>query len=115
MGITILSSNEQALAEIGARLRAMRIDIPLTQEELADRAGVSLSMVARLERGQDVRFGNLISVLRALGLLGNLDALVPAATVRPTDVAKLGKARQRAASSSRRNASSGAWTWGDES
>jgi transcriptional regulator with XRE-family HTH domain len=115
MVITALSSNEQALAELGARLRARRIEIPLTQQELADRAGVSLSMVARVEQGRDVRASNLLSVLRALGLLAQLDALVPEATVRPTDLVELGHVRRRATSAARRvQATADAWVWGDE-
>ena len=114
MGITVLSSNDEVLAELGARIRAARIDMPLTQEELAKRAGVSLSMVARLERGQDVRLGNVVSVLRALGLLANLDSLVPAVLARPTDIVSLGHARRRASSPNRRGRDAQTWKWGDE-
>ena len=77
MKITILSSNEQVLAELGARIRAARIDTPLTQAELAERAGLSPYTVANLERGHDVNLGSLLSVLRALDMLENADALVP--------------------------------------
>ena len=44
------------------RLRATRLRRMLTQEELAERAGVSLSTVARMERGKPGR----ISVIRKL-------------------------------------------------
>jgi transcriptional regulator with XRE-family HTH domain len=115
MLITAFSSNDEALAELGARVRAQRIEVPLTQAELAERAGVSISMVARLERGQEVRTGGLVSVLRALGLLAQLDALVPEVLARPTDLAHLGHTRQRATSPSRRpQRADTTWTWGDE-
>lgn len=115
MVITSLSSDEQVLWEVGARVRRMRIDTPLTQEQLAVRAGVSLSVVARLERGGDVRLSGLVSILRALGLLANLDALVPDVVVRPSDIAGLGHARQRASSTSRKTTGvSHGWKWGDE-
>lgn len=114
MKITLLTSNEQVLAELGARIRAARIDTPLTQVELAERAGISPYTVANLERGRDVNLGSLLSVLRALGMLENADALVPEALARPSDVARLGRARQRAASPSRRPDGAGAWQWGDE-
>ena len=114
MSITLLSSNEQALRELGERLRAARIDTPLTQAELATRAGVSLSSVASLERGGDVRLSTLLSMLRALGMLENADALVPRTETRPTQIAKLGRARKRAPSSRKVQDAPGTWTWGDE-
>jgi transcriptional regulator with XRE-family HTH domain len=42
----------QAVVYIGDRLKALRIEQALTQEELADRAGVSTNTVARLERNE---------------------------------------------------------------
>ena len=114
MKITLLSSNEQVLAELGARIRAARIDTPLTQTELAERAGLSPYTVANLERGRDANLGSLLSVLRALGMLENADALVPETLARPADVAQLGHARQRATSPSKRKAGTGTWQWGDE-
>ena len=114
MEITVLTSNEQALAELGGRLRDARIDTPLTQEELARKAGVSLSTVASIERGGDARLGSWLSILRALGMLGNADALVPTTEVRPSEIAELGHRRQRARSAKQAPASSTAWVWGDE-
>lgn len=112
MVITQLASNEQVLRELGARVRAARIDTPFTQEELAVRAGVSLSTVAKLERGEDVRLSSVLDILRALGLLASVNALVPEATPRPSELAALGKVRQRARSAKRKKSES--WSWGDE-
>ena len=112
MVITALSSNEQALRELGTRIRAARIDMPLTQAELAARAGVALSTVAKLERGEDTRLSSMLDILRALGMLGALDTLVPEATPRPSDLAKLGKPRQRARH--HKTPTPSAWKWGDE-
>ena len=113
MVITALSSNEQVMGELGKRIRAARIDMPLTQAELAKRAGISLSTVAKLERGEDVRLSSVLDILRALGMLSAADALVPEVVVRPSDLARMGKQRERARSASGR-AKPTAWTWGDE-
>jgi transcriptional regulator with XRE-family HTH domain len=40
----------QAVVYVGARLKALRIEQALTQEELASKAGVAANTVARLER-----------------------------------------------------------------
>ena len=114
MNITVLSSNEQILAELGARVRRARIDVPLTQAELAKRAGVSLSTVASLERGGDVRMGSFLSVLRALGMLENAQVLVPEALVRPSQIAAKGSGRKRATSRRSRDRDPSGWVWGDE-
>ncbi len=42
----------QAVVYIGDRLKALRIEQALTQEELADKAGVAPNTVARLERNE---------------------------------------------------------------
>jgi len=104
----------QVLQELGARIRLARINTPLTQAELAERAGVSLRTVSNLERGRDVNVSSLLDLLRALGMLDNAEMLVPPAQPRPTDIAKLGKERQRATSRAARKAATGTWKWGDE-
>ncbi|MHB1454282.1 MAG: helix-turn-helix domain-containing protein [Saccharofermentanales bacterium] len=77
-------SSHSALSEIAARLKAYRIDYPLSQKELADKSGVAVRSIIRLESGEDVQFGNLIKVLIALNLDANLDILVPDPTKRPS-------------------------------
>jgi len=78
-----LSSN-RALTEIGSRLKAYRIDFPLSQKELSDKSGVALRSISRMESGEDVQFGNLIKVLIALDLDANIDMLIPDQTKKPS-------------------------------
>ena len=42
----------QAVVYVGYRLKALRIEQALTQEELANKAGVAPNTVARLERNE---------------------------------------------------------------
>ncbi|MBA3473911.1 MAG: helix-turn-helix transcriptional regulator [Rubrobacter sp.] len=42
----------QAVVYVGDRLKALRIEQALTQEELASKAGVAANTVARLERNE---------------------------------------------------------------
>ena len=106
-----------ALAELGKRLAQHRLGRNLTQAELAHEAGVSKRTVLRLEAGESTQLTNLIRIIRALGLLGNLDAFVPPPVSSPVEQLRTqGKKRKRA--SSRSNQSEPAekdWTWGDES
>ncbi|KAF0092046.1 MAG: helix-turn-helix domain protein [Fusobacteria bacterium] len=77
-------TSRSALSEIGARLKAYRIDFPLTQEELSDKSGIAIRSISRMESGEDIQFGNLIKVLIALDLDANLDMLVPDPKKRPS-------------------------------
>ena len=74
----------------------MRIRQHITQEELATASGVSPLTVANIEKGKSVSLLLFISVLRSLGLLENLEQLVPEIRVSPIELKKLqGKKRYR--------------------
>lgn len=109
------------LAELGSRMAHLRLQRNLTQEQLAREAGVSKRTVIRLENGESSQLTNLIRVLRALGLLGNLDAFVPPPLPSPLAQLRLhAKERRRASGDSKKRGPSGKprtadWTWGDES
>lgn len=63
----------QAAQRISEDLKAWRKLRRLTQAQLADRSGVSLATVARLESGDgNVTLDNLLRILRALGIIDNL-------------------------------------------
>jgi putative transcriptional regulator len=90
-------TDDEILHEIGARLRAYRLQMNSTQAELADRAGVSRTTVRDAELGKDSQLSTLVKLLRALGRLGDLDAFLPAPSVSPIHLMKRqGKPRQRA-------------------
>ena len=77
-------STKEGIRMISERLRNYRIDYPLTQRQLADRAGVSLRSIQRFEQGEDIQFGNLIKLLNALDLDKNIELLIPDVTKRPS-------------------------------
>jgi transcriptional regulator with XRE-family HTH domain len=63
--------------ELGRRLRALRLEQRLTQQELADRANVSLGAVKHLEQATGATTTTLAKVVRALGQEHWIDALAP--------------------------------------
>jgi transcriptional regulator with XRE-family HTH domain len=90
-------SEQEILTEVGRRLKRTRLSQNVTQRDLATRAGVSLRTVSAAERGEDVRLSTLLRMLRALGRLGGIDALLPAPSVSPLElVERRGRQRQRA-------------------
>ncbi|GAB6056961.1 helix-turn-helix domain-containing protein [Desulfonatronum parangueonense] len=114
MKIEGLLTDEAILAELGGRLKQRRLELQLTQEMLAEQAGVSKRTVERIEAGATAQISTFIRILRALDLLDRLETLVPEAGPRPMDLVKLkGKARKRA-SGKRKLTDAGPWQWGDE-
>lgn len=87
------------LALLGERLARYRLERNLTQSDLAREAGVSKRTLVRLEGGESTQLTNLIRVLRALGLLVNLDALVPPPTPSPLEQLRTRERLRKRASS----------------
>ena len=115
MDIESSMSDKAVLAEIGHRLGRRRVELELTQAELAREAGVGKRTVERVEAGESTQFSTLIRILRGLDLLDALGAVVPESRPRPMELLKLrGKERQRASSKMRRKHPEEEWTWGDE-
>jgi transcriptional regulator with XRE-family HTH domain len=76
----------RSLREIGEDLGTWRKLRQLTAAEAADRAGVSVNTVLRLESGEGATLENLLRITRALGVL---DALTNALDPYATDVGRL--------------------------
>lgn len=104
------------LAELGDRLSRLRLQRNLTQAQLAREAGVSKRTLIRLESGESSQVPNLIRVVRALGLLGNLDAFVPPPLSSPLEqLRSRAKERRRASPGVKKSGPPTKWIWGDES
>ena len=80
---------QHLLNKLGSRLKDYRISSGLKQQELAMESGVGVSTIAKIENGQSVSFSLLISVMRTLGLLENLDLLVPEQKPSPMELLKM--------------------------
>jgi len=81
-------SNANVIQEIGVRLKKQRINKKMTQQQLAEKAGVSLFTIAQIERGKSVSLSMLVAVLRVLRLLDNLDLLLPESKISPVALMK---------------------------
>lgn len=63
-----MSEKHQAMLGIARRIREARLAAEWSQNDLADRAGVSRPSIARIERGDDVSTATLGKVADTLGL-----------------------------------------------
>lgn len=67
---------EDALLQLGANIRGARLRRRLPQSVVAERSGISLNTLSKIENGDaGVAVGNIAAVLNALGLLPLLSAL----------------------------------------
>ncbi len=83
-------------ADVGGRVKSLRLRRNLTQQQVADATALSLNAIKALESGK-AKLTTLIAVLRELGALDGLDTLVPELAISPLQLAKQqGKMRQRA-------------------
>lgn len=82
-------SDPAILARIGERVKQQRLLMGLQQKELAEKSGVSLNTVMKLEHGKSISGILFISILRTLGMLENIEFLVPEESISPIQMKKL--------------------------
>lgn len=70
-----LATHREVCREFGRRLKARRLTLLLTQDELAARAGVSAGTVRTLEMSGRSSTDSLVRVALALGLADQLQSL----------------------------------------
>jgi transcriptional regulator with XRE-family HTH domain len=118
MKISKLLADDAILAEIGERVTRRRLDLQLTQADVAEQAGVAKRTVERIEAGASAQMSSMIRILRVLDLLPGLDRMIPEAGPRPMDLLKRkGKVRQRASRRrrpDRSNRPEEPWSWDDK-
>jgi len=106
------------IRQIASRLRNTRLDANLTQADMAERSGLSISTINRIENGEDARFSAYIKYLRVLGMIDNINLLIPQWEMRPSQYLNNTPVRQRATGSRKSRSSASAntttWKWGDE-
>lgn len=103
------------LIDIGKRLAKQRLDMNLTQAELAHKAGVSKSTLERIESGKSTQLTNFIRILRSLNLIHIMDSFLPKTKPGPIELLKnKGKERKRANPNRKKGRPEKNWSWGDE-
>ena len=98
---------------LSKRFKDYRINYPMTQQELADKAGVSVRSISRFESSGDITLSNFIKLLDALKLTDKLYLLIPDQSRRPSHYLEKEKPRQRATSAADRKTGR-TFKWGDE-
>jgi transcriptional regulator with XRE-family HTH domain len=91
-------TDEALLKRIGERLARLRLSRNLTQQQLAEQAGLGLRTLQRLELGAAAtQLSGFTRVCRVLGLLEQLETLVPEEVASPmAQLKRQVRKRQRA-------------------
>ena len=108
------ATGEQIEEALCRQIEAIRLARNMTQNRLAEEAGVALRTIRRLEKGQGVSLNTFIRVLMALDLQNNLQALLPDPTVRPVERVNTGGAERKRARPRKQEPDETPWAWGDE-
>jgi transcriptional regulator with XRE-family HTH domain len=88
-------SIEELQSTLGERLKDLRISRNYSQQQLADKAGVSLKTLRNLELGHGSSTETLLRTLKALQTVEALDMLVPKPTISPLAMLQNSKPAQR--------------------
>ena len=74
---------------IGVKIKTVRLKQNMSQEELADKSGVSISTIKRMEYGEVKTLESLIRILRTLGKLDIFIPLVEEVQLSPNEYYEL--------------------------
>lgn len=110
-----MGMNDAALLiMVGARIAALRLARNMTQEQMAEDAGLALRTVQRLELGAvATQLSGFLRVCRVLGLLERMHAFLPPPVASPMQqLRQAGRVRRRA-TGHRPGSKPGTWTWAE--
>ncbi len=113
MKISGEENNVVILRELGERIQDLRVSEAMTQADLAKRSGVSPKTIERMENGENTNLFNLLNVMRALGILSNIQDIVSEKRTSPNELHERGKKRQRA-TRKQKDTELKRFVWGDE-
>ena len=90
-------TDDELMVELGARLRAFRLQQNTEVADIASRTGLNRNTILNAESGKNPRLSTIIRLLRAYGRLENLDAFLPPPGVSPLQLRRTrGQVRKRA-------------------
>ena len=100
--------------ELGRRLARLRLARNVTQQMLAEDAGIGVRTLRNIEAGRPCSLDSLLRLASALDLADALLSAVPSHRIRPIErVDRGGRERQRARP--RKGDRAEPWTWGEDS
>ena len=87
------TTNQDFIMLLSQRLKEYRLAARISQKEMAEKSGVSLTTISHLEQGvnQNITLNNFISLLRAVGMEQRLNDLLPELPMPPMALKQINK------------------------
>jgi transcriptional regulator with XRE-family HTH domain len=89
-------SAQELQAELGRRMRQLRLSRNIDQRAVAEKAGITRAALQNLEAGRGSSVQTLLRILKALNFLEGIEMLAPQSTVNPLALLKTKTPPQRA-------------------
>lgn len=104
-------SDHAILREIADRIKRRRLDNNLSQQNLAEQAGLNRTTIRDVEQGKPFGIMTLIQILRALNALEELEGFLPESGISPLQLVKLKGKERRRASPKKKDSNKGEQEW----
>jgi transcriptional regulator with XRE-family HTH domain len=87
------TTNQDIISLLCQRLKEYRLAARISQKEMADKSGVSLTTISHLEQGvnRNITLNNFISLLRVVGMEQRLSELLPELPMPPITLKQINK------------------------
>lgn len=103
-------TDNEIINELAKRVKKRRLNLNITQKELALKSGLHPQTIKNFESGKSANLLILIQILRVFGDLDTLDLFIPDPGISPVQLLKLkGKERERASRKSNKNKADTEW------
>ena len=102
---------QEYVRDLGRKIKLYRISLEMSQQDLADKTGISKRSISRIEQGESVQISSLFTILIALDLGDNIELLVPDQAKRPSYYLENTKNTQKRV---RKKTEKRDFKWGDE-
>ena len=106
--VSDLTPEAEVLKELGARLARIRKQQGFSQTELAEEAGLGVATLRRIEAGQDSQMASWLKLLKTLGMVSAIEALLHEEVRSPMAEARAEAGRRKITNTA------GGLVWGDE-
>ena len=112
MRITQSESEKTILQEFGRRIKHCRVSLNITQHQFAERCGLSVATLTRIENGDDTKWSAIIKILSEFNLLDNLNILIP--EQQPDYKAMFEEKNTRKRARPNKKSANSDWLWGED-
>ncbi len=109
--MTETATSQWVMKEVGFRLAKIRLSRNITQNYLAQSAGIGLRTLRRIERGESSTFDSFLRVVIVLGYTDGLLSIFPVHDISPIDRMKLKRKERKRARPNEEKLADTTWTW----